>query len=254
MAIFIRPTGNTTHNKKAHVPWAAITNHPDKFLDTQYLPDDTTITEISRMRSAPLLLCYRRWFKAQKKGDVAFRFKSVLPEDRRDDAKKRSGGKGSKKRGLDVSEDEETSDEKKLPGKKRVKMATSGKKVEGQQKDPEAGIEMSPEQEPNPVTSTEGPAAANEDKLSSDKPTLTVEEKDHAGPLIPERLACRCYFLYDSLIMCILGRHPSSPASVLPGIDHQIEFLNSLGSDPRYLKLISLVERFPVSLEPYSFD
>jgi hypothetical protein len=193
MLIFIWPTGNTTHNKKAHVPWAAITSHPDKFLHTRYLPDDTTITEISRMRSGPIVLCYRRWLKAQKQGDVAFRFKSVLPEDMRDDARKRSGGKSSKKRGLDVSEDEETSNEDMLAGKKRVKMSTAEKKKR-QEKDLEAGIQISPEQEPHSITA-EGPAPATEVQLSSEKPPLTVEERDNVASLVPERSADAIFFL-----------------------------------------------------------
>lgn len=42
------------------------------------------------MRSAPLTLCYRRWLKAQNRNKVAFRFKDVLQEDRRDESRKRS--------------------------------------------------------------------------------------------------------------------------------------------------------------------
>jgi hypothetical protein len=150
------------------------------------------------MRSAPLLLCYRRWFKAQNKGDVAFRFKHVLPEDRRDDSSRRSSRKSSKKRGLDASEDEETSNEKILLGKKRIKVSTAEKKVEEPMSEPDA---MSPESKmadriltaaektPNPSLSPLDSVPANMDLLSGDKPPVTVEKEDHVAPLGPERLA-----------------------------------------------------------------
>jgi hypothetical protein len=194
-AILIRPIGKTTNNNKAHVPWAAITNNPDKFLDTKYLPDDTSIIEISRMRSAPLVLCYKRWIKAQKKGELAFKFKHVFPEDRRDDSRKRS----QRKRELNVSEDEEGSDEDIMQTKKWVKLLTPVVEVEEPQKDLETApmtsnvpdrFQMSPEGGPDLSSILENSLPANGDQLSSDKLSLI----DQAAPLAPERSDWRCYF------------------------------------------------------------
>ena len=67
-----------------------MASDPDRFMDDKYLPGDTTIVEISKMRSAPLTLCYSKWLKAQKKGKVPFRFKDVLQEDKRDLSRKRT--------------------------------------------------------------------------------------------------------------------------------------------------------------------
>jgi hypothetical protein len=203
MAILIRPIGRTTNNNKAHVPWAAITNNPDKFLDTEYLPDDTSIIEISRMRSAPLVLCYKKWMKAQKKGDVAFKFKHVLPEDRRDESRKRSPSKTSKKRQLQVSEDEEASEEEITQAKKRVKLLSPVKEVEEADRELETTpltsnvpdrIQPSPEGGPDLSSILEHSLPADKDQLSSDKPSLTVEEEDHAAPVAPERSGWRCDF------------------------------------------------------------
>jgi hypothetical protein len=133
---------------------------------------------------------------------VAFQFKYVLPEDRRDDSKKQSRAKASKRRREDGSEDEETSNEETIPTKKQVKASTPGIDVEGAQREleettpksktPDTGsILSSSEKEPNPSTSPEDSAPANEDQVSSDKPPLTVEVQDHVAPLGPERFACR---------------------------------------------------------------
>jgi hypothetical protein len=112
--------GKSANNAKAHVPWAAISQDPDRFIDLQYLPDNTTIAEISRMRAAPLLECYRRWRKAQKHGRTPFRFKFVLPQDKREHAHKRKKGKAPRKKKSDSSDEAGSSDEEMPPKKKQM--------------------------------------------------------------------------------------------------------------------------------------
>ena len=116
------PPGKTTNNPKAHVPWAAIASDPDRFLDDKELPDDTTIVEISKMRSASLTLCYAKWLKAQKQGKVPFQFKDVLQEDKRDVSRKRSR---ETKSGAQQSIDSEAQDKEDDGQRRKIQALTS---------------------------------------------------------------------------------------------------------------------------------
>ena len=97
--------------------------NPDRFLDDKYLPGDTTIVEISKMRSAPLTLCYAKWLNAQKKGKVPFRFKDVLQEDKRDLSCKRAReGKSGAGKSINSEADESEDDSP----RRKIQAATSG--------------------------------------------------------------------------------------------------------------------------------
>jgi hypothetical protein len=69
--------GHAANNPKAAVPWSALLNSPNKFLDKCYLPDGVLLTEISKMKGGALNACINHWSGRIGKGEIAFRFKAV---------------------------------------------------------------------------------------------------------------------------------------------------------------------------------
>jgi hypothetical protein len=81
------------------VPWSALLEAPDKFLEPCYLPAGVRLTEISKMKSETLNACLRHWLERVENGDTAFHFKAV------EDVHLRAG-KSLKKRPAPTSDDE----------------------------------------------------------------------------------------------------------------------------------------------------
>jgi hypothetical protein len=59
------------------VPWTALFQTPDKFLDAHYLPAGVQLTEISKMKAKTLNACLLHWSERVQNGEIAFRFKAV---------------------------------------------------------------------------------------------------------------------------------------------------------------------------------
>jgi hypothetical protein len=118
-------------------------------------------------------------------------------------------------------------------------------------------IQTSTEGEYKATSSLGDAPAAPDDKLSqkdtadvlheSDKEERITEANNEIPPTIPERFACALTWM-KTLLTNWVSRPPAAPSSVKAGLAAQIEFLKSLGSAPGYLKMISMVEMFPVSL------
>jgi hypothetical protein len=81
------------------VPWTALFQTPDKFLESCYLPAGVQLTEISKMKAQTLNACLLHWSERVENGEIAFRFKAVEDSHLR-------VPKSKKKRPAPVSEDE----------------------------------------------------------------------------------------------------------------------------------------------------
>ena len=91
--------GHAANNPKAVVPWSALQQDPEKFLEPRYLPDGVQLQEVSKMKAASLNACVSHWLERVESGQRAFRFKAVDDAHRRD-------GKAKKKRRNPSSDDE----------------------------------------------------------------------------------------------------------------------------------------------------
>ena len=56
-------------------------------------------------------------------------------------------------------------------------------------------------------------------------------------------------FICDECVY--LNSQMFAPSSVQPGVENQMQFLQSLTTEPQFLKILSLVAKFPVSLITY---
>lgn len=70
-------TGRMTNNELVAVPWGAIANDQDKYLDWSYLPAGAKIREPSKMLAMDVRTLFRHWKKRQTRGRDVFRFKMV---------------------------------------------------------------------------------------------------------------------------------------------------------------------------------
>lgn len=59
------------------MPWKALVETPDKFLELCYLPAGVQLTDISKMKAKTLNACLLHWSDRVQNGDIAFRFKAV---------------------------------------------------------------------------------------------------------------------------------------------------------------------------------
>jgi hypothetical protein len=101
-------SGHMTQNNKISVPWGAISRDADRYLDTEYIPPNILIGEISKMKSADLHRCLGFWIDRQKEGKISFRFKNVVSDDIRGPTGKR---RRAESRTVIVDKDSEDKDE-----------------------------------------------------------------------------------------------------------------------------------------------
>jgi hypothetical protein len=62
---------------------------PQDFFDAQYLPENVTLSEVSKMKSESLYACLRKWLGAQESGQQGFCFHNVASGDLRTHGLKR---------------------------------------------------------------------------------------------------------------------------------------------------------------------
>jgi hypothetical protein len=91
--------GHAAHNPKAIVPWTALLETPEKFLEPCYLPAGVKLTEISKMKAKTLQACLNHWLECVENGDIAFRFRAV-------DESHQRAAKSTKKRPAPATDDE----------------------------------------------------------------------------------------------------------------------------------------------------
>lgn len=102
--------GHAANNPHAVVPWSALEESPDRFLEPGCIPADIQLKEISKMKAATLNACISHWMTRVEKGKIAFRFKAVEDAHRREQ-------KPRKKRRQPLSDDEEEDEVMSMMGK-----------------------------------------------------------------------------------------------------------------------------------------
>lgn len=94
--------GHQANKHHVAVPWGAIAHDPEFFINSDDLPENVKIVELSKMRSEHLLSCYHKWLKLQNSNQHSFRFKAVAPHHVRMPAGK--GKKGSPQKPVETSD------------------------------------------------------------------------------------------------------------------------------------------------------
>jgi hypothetical protein len=111
------------------VPWSALDESPEKFLDPCFLPADVQLKEISKMRAATLNACVSHWAKRVENGKIAFRFKAVEDSHRREEQSR-------KKRPQPVSDDEQEDEAISTGGKNHQGSVEGKNETDGEDDDP----------------------------------------------------------------------------------------------------------------------
>jgi hypothetical protein len=105
--------GRASNNPKAVVPWGAIHNNQDDFIDHEYLPDNAKVLDTSKMKSVDLQACLTLWRERQESGLTTFRLKKVLPNDIRSRNHKRK-----RETSIDATSGEDSADAETEPPRK----------------------------------------------------------------------------------------------------------------------------------------
>ena len=116
--------GHAANTPHAVVPWSALYESPDKFLEPGCLPLDIQLKEISKMKAATLNACISHWLRRVEKGKIAFRFKAVEESHRRQENPR-------KKRRQPLSDDEEEDEAMSMKGKNHEYSAEDKNQTDG---------------------------------------------------------------------------------------------------------------------------
>jgi hypothetical protein len=117
------------------VPWKALAETPDKFLESHYLPAGVQLTDISKMKGKDINECLLHWSKRVEQGDIAFRFKAVEESHLRvPKSKKKRPAPKSEDEGEHSSEEDYTSTRTQLKSHKAHSAPASECKVEQESK------------------------------------------------------------------------------------------------------------------------
>jgi len=206
------------------VPWKALAETPDKFLELCYLPVGVHLTDISKMKAQTLTSCLLHWSDRVQNGDIAFRFKAVEESHLR-------VPKSKKKRSAPASEDEADQS-----SKGDHPSTSTQQKTHPHLASEEEGEESSGGDHPSTQV---GASRSVDGDDSDDADEDTGKGKGKHVPLS----------WYDYIIAWVpqVDNYPtSSPANVPKQVQDQFEYLFSLSDEKEYVQLLKQAADVPV--------